>query len=219
MTIKLYFGPGACSFVPHCLLEIAQAEFEPVMLKLHKGEQREAAFRQINPHGQVPVLIDGETVVTQLIAIVLYLEAKFPQAHFLPTELIQRSKALEILSWMNNTAHTTFAHIFMPQKFTVHEPSQIEIKNFAIEKYKEQLSELQAHVEHMQSIGQPWLSGAHIGPLDAYALTLFRWGTMAKITPSQHPLLWSYVQAVSEQPGVKRAIERERLQLDVSAKF
>ncbi|HEX2546537.1 MAG TPA: glutathione S-transferase family protein, partial [Ramlibacter sp.] len=53
MTVKLYFAPGACSFVPHALLEEAGAQFEPVLVKLHKGEQNEPAFRAVNPRGQV----------------------------------------------------------------------------------------------------------------------------------------------------------------------
>ena len=35
MSMKLYFAPGACSFVPHSLLETAGAAYEPVMVKLH----------------------------------------------------------------------------------------------------------------------------------------------------------------------------------------
>jgi glutathione S-transferase len=40
MTLKLYFAPGACSFVPHALLETAGEPFEPVLVKLRKGETR-----------------------------------------------------------------------------------------------------------------------------------------------------------------------------------
>ena len=43
MSLKLYFAPGACSFVPHTLLETAGVPFEPVMVKLHKNEQAPGA--------------------------------------------------------------------------------------------------------------------------------------------------------------------------------
>ena len=33
MSLQLYFAPGACSFVPHAMLEIAGADFEPMMVK------------------------------------------------------------------------------------------------------------------------------------------------------------------------------------------
>src|SRR5206468_1192789 len=39
MTLKLYFAPGACSFVPHALLETTGTAFDAQMVKLHKGEQ------------------------------------------------------------------------------------------------------------------------------------------------------------------------------------
>ena len=73
MSLKLYFAPGACSFVPHCLLQRAGADYEPIMVKLHKGEQHEGNYRAINPRGQVPVLVDDGQVVTQILAIVLYI--------------------------------------------------------------------------------------------------------------------------------------------------
>ena len=37
MSLKLYFSPGACSFVPHCLLEASGAAYESVMVKLHRS--------------------------------------------------------------------------------------------------------------------------------------------------------------------------------------
>ena len=131
MPLKLYFGPGACSFVPHSLLEIAQVDFEPQMVKLHKGEQYEQTFVQINPRSQVPVLVDGDSVITQILAIVLYLDTRLPEANFFPKEPKERAKAIELFAWMNNTVHPTFTHIFMPNKFTNNEAAQSEIKNFA----------------------------------------------------------------------------------------
>ena len=84
MSLQLYFAPGACSFVPHAMLEMAGADYEPMMLKLHKGEQYGDAYKAINPRSQVPVLVDDAQVVTQIAAITLYLDEKFPQAGFLP---------------------------------------------------------------------------------------------------------------------------------------
>ena len=49
MTLKLYFAPGACSFVPHTLLEVAGEPFEPVLVKLHKRENYSPEYKAINP--------------------------------------------------------------------------------------------------------------------------------------------------------------------------
>ena len=215
MSLKLYFAPGACSFVPHSLLETAGATFEPVMVKLHKGEQNEAAFRAINPRGQVPVLVDGDTTITQIVAIVNHLDAKFPEQQFLPRDPLARVKVLEMLAWMNNTVHPTFTHVFMPFKFADSEGAQEELKSFNAKVYARLLGELEAFAATALASGKAWLGGDRLGPLDVYAVTLLRWGGFAKIDPTSFPTLWAHVQKVAQQPGVVRAIERERLQLNL----
>ena len=77
------------------------------------------------------------------------------------------------------------------------------------------LAELQALVVAAQSTGHTWLSGAHFGPLDAYALTLTRWGSLAGIDPQDYPVLWAFVNQVATQTAVAHVIERERLQLNL----
>lgn len=215
MSLKLYFAPGACSFVPHSLLETAGAEFEPVLVKLHKGEQNEAAFRAVNPRGQVPVLVDGGETITQIAAIVNYLDAKFPEQQFLPREPLARARVLETLAWMNNTVHPTFTHVFMPFKFAGTPEAQEELKAFNAKVYAGLLGEIDALARQAADAGRPWLGGERLGPLDVYALTLLRWGGFAQIDPTGYPALWAHVQKVAQQPGVARAIERERLQLNL----
>ena len=52
MTLKLYYASGACSFVPHSMLEMAGATFEPVAVKLHRNEQNSPEYKAINPRGE-----------------------------------------------------------------------------------------------------------------------------------------------------------------------
>jgi glutathione S-transferase len=195
------------------MLQRAGAEYEPIMVKLHKGEQHEGAYRAINPRGQVPVLVDDDQVITQILAIVLHLDQKFPGAHFLPTSPRARTKAIETLAWMNNTVHPTFTHIFMPQKFSDQADVQANLKAFNTLTYKGLLSELEGFVSAKPPAA--WLSGDQLGPLDAYALTLTRWGSMAGIDPSTNALLWAHVQRVAADTAVGAVIERERLQLNL----
>lgn len=211
MSLKLYFAPGACSFVPHAMLEMAEVAFEPSMVKLHKGEQRAPEYLALNPRGQVPVLVDGDEVITQIVAILLYLDEKLPMAGILPPAGLERARALQVLAWMNNTVHPTFTHVFMPQKFTDDEAAQKAIREFGTARYRELLGEIEALAEQ----AAPWMVGARPGALDAYALTLLRWGGHAGINPVEFPATWDLVQRFAELPGVARAIERERLQLNV----
>jgi glutathione S-transferase len=213
--MKLYFGPGACSFVPHTLLETTGEPFEPVLVKLHKQENLGPEFKSINPRGQVPVLVDGSEVITQILAIVTYLDAKFPQSNFLPRDSLARARVLETLAWMNNTAHPTFTHVFMPYKFTDDEGAQAAIKKHNAQLFKGMLGDIERMAEAMVREGRPFLFGESFGPVDAYALTLLRWGGFAGHDPAQFPALWAHVQKLAQLPPVARAIERERLQLNV----
>jgi glutathione S-transferase len=147
MTLKLYFAPGACSFVPHTLLETAGEPFEPVMVKLHKQENYSPEYKAINPRSQVPVLVDGGEVITQIVAIVGYLDDRFPAGRaFLPHEPLARARVLETLAWMNNTVHPTFTHIFMPHKFTDKPELHADLKAYNTTLYAGMLGELEAMV-------------------------------------------------------------------------
>jgi glutathione S-transferase len=211
MSLKLFFAPGACSFVPHAMLEMAGVNFEPHMVKLHKGEQRTADYLALNPRGQVPVLVDEGEVITQIVAILLHLDAKVPHAHILPASGLARTRALSLLAWMNNTVHPTFTHFFMPQKFSDDEAAQKAMQRFAVDRYRECLQE----IEVLATKASPWLFGEHPGALDAYALTLLRWGGYAGIDPTTLPATWALAQRFAELPAVAVAVERERLQLNV----
>jgi glutathione S-transferase len=211
MSLKLFFAPGACSFVPHAMLEIAGVNFEPAMVKLHKGEQRTADYLALNPRGQVPVLVDDGVVITQIVAILLHLDAKLPHAHIFPADGMARTHALSVLAWMNNTVHPTFTHFFMPQKFSDDEAAQQAMRAFAVPRYRECLQEIEA----LAAKAQPWMTGEHPGALDAYALTLLRWGGYAGIDPASLPATWDLAQRFAALPGVAQAVERERLELSV----
>lgn len=213
--MKLYFSPGACSFVPHTLLEAAGGPFEPVLVKLHKGENYSPEYKAVNPRSQVPVLVDGEQVITQIAAIVSHLNDRFPQLGFVPRDPLARTRMLETLAWMNSTVHPTFTHIFLPHKFAESDAAKAELKAFNTNLYRGHMVELNALVEKAQRDGKPYLAGDSFGPLDAYTLTLARWGGIAGIDPASFPATWEFMQRVAALPPVARAIERERLQLNL----
>ncbi|MBI2769259.1 MAG: glutathione S-transferase family protein [Burkholderiales bacterium] len=215
MSLKLYYAPGACSFVPHALLETTGEPFDAVMIKLHKGENYGEEYKAINPRSQVPVLVDGGEIITQIFAIVSYLNDRFPQHGFLPREPLARARVLETLAWMNNTVHPTFTHVFMPHKFADDKDAQAAMKAHNAQLYKGMLDELEDMAAEAEAKGQAWLGGEPFGPLDAYALTLLRWGGFAGIDPTTFPKAWALVQRAAALPAVARAIERERLQLNL----
>lgn len=73
-----------------------QLEFEPIAVNLG-GEQFQANFLDLNPFHHVPVLVDDDFTVVESLAILDYLEAKYPTPALLPTE----AKALAVVRMAN----------------------------------------------------------------------------------------------------------------------
>ena len=85
--MKLYGSANTKSFntlkLRFALTEIGAA-FEFVPVDLGKGESRTPDFIRINPHGKVPVLVDGDFALPESDAILWYLGEKYPDAKLLP---------------------------------------------------------------------------------------------------------------------------------------
>lgn len=60
-------------------------EFELVSLKLD-GDQFQPEFLALNPFHHIPVLVDGDFTVIESLAILDYIEAKYPQPPLLPSD-------------------------------------------------------------------------------------------------------------------------------------
>jgi maleylacetoacetate isomerase len=75
-------------------------EQAPIHLRRGGGEQLSAAYKAINPQALVPALEDGGKILTQSLAIIEYLEERYPQPPLLPRDpadkAVVRSMALII---------------------------------------------------------------------------------------------------------------------------
>ncbi len=216
--LKLYFAPGACSFIPHVALELAKAAtgeaYDSQLLKLHKGEHKTPEYLALNPNGQVPLLLVDGQPLTQIVAICDYLDRRYPQLGLLPSEPWEHARAMSLLAWFNNTVHPTFTRVFMPDKFAQDEAARAEVKRVAVDDYRALLGRL----ETMAAAASPWLGGARFGLLDAYALTLLRWGGFAGIDPDSLPALKGLVDRAAAQPAVAEALKREGIALNTFKK-
>ncbi|SNZ19455.1 glutathione S-transferase family protein [Cohaesibacter gelatinilyticus] len=82
--MKHYFHPMSRGITTNWMLKELDVPCEQVIIDFDAGENEEAGFRRLNPMGKVPVLVDGETVVTELPAICAYLADKYPEKGLAP---------------------------------------------------------------------------------------------------------------------------------------
>lgn len=66
--------------------------YERRLVHLRKEEQRSPDYRALNPQGLVPTLVEGEAVITQSLAILEYLEERYPEPAFLPSSPMERAR-------------------------------------------------------------------------------------------------------------------------------
>lgn len=212
MNLHLHYWPGACSFVPHVMLERIKEscgqDYAASIINLANGDQFKPEYKSINPRGQVPVLTVDEQVITQIIAIINYLNEIFPKAKLLPTEPFEKAMALSTLAWMNNTVHPTFTRIFRSERFA-DESSKASVKAVALETFKGYLSE----IEQLCSKSQGYICGSQLTPADVYALAFIRWAGNAGIDPNAYPHYQKYAEKLTEIPAIKNVMSKEGLTL------
>ncbi len=71
-------------------------EQEEVFIDLLKGENRSAEYLGVNPNGMVPALVDGEVVLWEAAAIMIYLAEKVDKTELWPSGAAR----YDVLRWM-----------------------------------------------------------------------------------------------------------------------
>ena len=95
--LKLYsFWRSSASYRVRIALALKKQEYEyiPIHLVQDGGQQYKAEFTALNPQARVPLLVDGDFRIGQSLAILDYLEAKFPQPALVPAEPQARARLL-----------------------------------------------------------------------------------------------------------------------------
>lgn len=80
------FQRSSASFRVRIALNLKRVEYRTVTHDLSMAEHRAPAYLTINPQGLLPALEDGSRILTQSLAIIEYLEARFPQPPLLPPD-------------------------------------------------------------------------------------------------------------------------------------
>lgn len=206
---KLYIGNknySSWSMRPWVLLTQAGIPFEEVQVRFDSFDT-DSSFRKtlsgITPVSKVPVLVDGDLVVWDTLAIAEYLAEKYPQHALWPADTQGRARARSICAEM----HSGFGHL------RSHCPMNIEasLPDIGALVWRDKPG-VRTDVARLVSMWSELLQ-AHGGPMlfgkfciaDAYfAPVCMRLRTYALPVP---PEIAAYVQRVCDLPGVQAWIE------------
>lgn len=217
--LKLYVGNknySSWSMRPWVLLTQAGIAFEEVAVRFDSfaaDSTFKATVNALTPTGKVPVLVDGERVVWDTLAIAEYLAEKFPEQHLWPQDPAARARARSVCAEM----HAGFTAL------RSHCPMNIEaaLPEVGALIWRDQAG-VRADVARLVAMWTELLT-AHGGPLlfgnftiaDAYfAPICTRLQTYALPLPAD---MAAYVDRVVALPGVKAWLDAARAEKDFLA--
>ncbi|CPR19765.1 Glutathione S-transferase [Brenneria goodwinii] len=155
----------------------------------------------INPKGLVPaLLLDDGTVLTEGVAIALYVADKVPHCNLIaPIGSMARYHTIEWLNYIAAELHKSFSPIF---------------RRSTPETYKELIIEyLQVKFRYINLVlsEQNYLVANRFSIADAYLFTVMRWAQSLKLDMFRYPALAAYLEHIAERPSVVTALKVERL--------
>jgi glutathione S-transferase len=200
--MKLYYFPGACSLATHIVLEWLGTPYETV--KLDHAGTKSPEFLALNPNGAVPLLIDGDFVLSQNGAILYYLAERNPKAQLLGDGSLRgRADVLRWFSFLNSDLHPAFKPIFKPGRFHPDTSLARTIADIARTHVREYLERIDTQLQ-----GRDWLVGQR-SVADPYLFVMLRWAMKLKVDLSGLENVARFFARMSADAGVRTAITEE----------
>jgi glutathione S-transferase len=193
--VTLFYAPQTRASGTLALLEALQADYALHMLDLKAGTQREPAYLAINPMGKVPAIRHGDAVVTEQVAVMLYLADLYADRGLAPA--LDDALRGPYLRWM-----AFYGSCFEPavmdrsMKRDAGDPTSSGYGG-----YDTVMDTLAGQL----ALG-PWLLGERFTAADVLWGTALKW-TMQFGLVSDRPVFRDYVDRVAAVPAIQRAAE------------
>lgn len=201
--LKLYTSPGACSLADHIVLQWTGAPFEAQIVS--RAERKQPEFLRLNPAGAVPVLQNGDWVLTQNAAILGYLADEFPDAKLVGDGSAKaRAEVNRWLSFVNADVHPAF-HPMFGSTAALGDEADARAKELAKQKLRGYFERADAQLD-----GKDWLTGSR-SIADPYLFVVTQWAKKTGVDLSGLDNLARFDAHMAADPGVQAALKAEGL--------
>ena len=188
-TITLFHSPQSRSSGALTLLEELGAPYQLHVLNMKAGEQRRPEYLAINPLGKVPAILHRGELITEQVAIFIYLADLFPAAGLAP--IIGDTRRGVYLRWL-----IYYASCYEPA--LVDRAMQREPAPHATSPYGTFDTMLETILRQIRD--QPYLLGDTISAADILWGNALNWGVMFKLVPEQKAVI-DYVGRIVQRPA------------------
>jgi len=201
MSITLFHHPYSRAANVVWMLEEIGVPYELRYVDLHAGEQKKAEVLALNPMGKLPILTDGDAVITESAAIGVYLADRYALGRLAPA--LDDPKRGTYLRWS----------FFAP---SVIEPGAMA--KMAGWGFKEGAAGWGSHESMLAAMksaleGRAYLLGDEFSMADAIFGGTVRYMLRFNML-EPHPLFTAYADRLAERPAAKRAEARNAAVID-----
>lgn len=209
--MKLYEFAPTRSIRARWTLQELGVPFEAVTVNLVAGEHRRPEFLAINPAAKVPVLVDGETVLSESVAIVLYLADKYPEKKLMPAGLTERGQATR---WLLFTATELEQPLWRISKHTAIYPEDKRLPADVTLAREEFIPMAQVMDRHM--IDREFVLGDRVTVVDFVLAYTLDWAQLVGLL-EEFPRLEGYMLRMYDRPNAPMRIKDAFAQLRAGA--
>ncbi len=195
--MKLYcFGESGNSYKCALALTFSGLEWEPVPVDFFNGETRTPAFRAINEMGEVPVLVDGDTTLTQSGVILDYISSKTGKLG--GKSAAERREVLRWMFWDNHKLSGTVATARFLGNFLPEDKRPPGVIPFLQGRAKPAYAVLNNHLAN-----RPWVAAAAMTIADLSLCGYLYYPEPFGFTRADWPHIDAWLDRIAATPGWK----------------
>ena len=198
--IKFYYSGAPNPMKVALFLEESGLAYEPIPVDTRKGDQHKPEYTAINPNAKVPAIVDGDVIVFDSNAILLYLGEK--TGKFMPAKS-DRLRG-ELLSWL----------MFIASGVGPYSGQAVHFRNYAPEKLEYAINRYMYEAHRHYGILEARLSKQKYMVGDSYTIVdMALWG-WARLLPvalgdtawAKYPSVKKLIDEISARPAAARAL-------------
>lgn len=197
MSIKLYcFGESGNAYKAALTLELSGLQWEAIHVDFFGGETRTPEFRELNPMGEAPVMIDGDITVTQSGVIQDYISSKTGKLG--AKSAAERREILRWQFWDNHKMSSQVGMLRFLMNFLPEDKRPTEVIEFTKGRLKNAYKTLEGALAN-----HSWLVGDTITIADISCCGYLFYPEPFGFDRSDWPNIDAWLTRISETPGWK----------------
>ena len=192
--MKLYGTPPTRALRVLWLLNELEIDCEIVTVNMGIGEHLAPEFLALNPAGKLPVLVDGDLVLTESAAIPLYLAEKNPDSGIIPSALADRAQMYRWIFFLVTEIEQPLWRIALHTRIYPEDERLPQEIPLATRDCKRMVTVLEQHMQ-----GRHFLVGDRLTVADFNAAYTLDWANEAGMLEDA-PRLCAYLKAMYARP-------------------